>query len=523
MLKLKSFLSQSLLVLGIFCSNSYAQESKRIEFPATGNENSNLVISLGKEGVLMVSKASKEQIFINKIDTSLASGWQKVVDMEQNLTFIDHTIDNRDVYLLMGKDGSTSFQLYKISTGIGLVQKFNIETLSRFELSLFKVFNQTVYFGGSVKEEPVLLMVSLEKPVPKVIAGNFKSTSSIQSLDFDYDNELLLVSYTFKENKKNQIMLRKYSGLGKVIEQIILEPSDEYSFLTGKVFRGQNGSEYMVGNYGLRGAGTNGTPISQGIYISKIENSQVVFLNYYNFTDFKNFFNYMSVKQQEKIEKQIEKRKDKGKELHLNYRVLVHDIKEVDNKILLSADVFIPEYRTNNNYYGSPFGYSTMYSPSSFYFNPLNRYYGLNSWAWNPYSYGNARNNQIFDGFRYTHAIITQFDEAGKLLWDNSISYNNFKTFELKQKLIVQPIRDDVYKLAYTNQGKLNIQVIEEDKLILAPRAIAIQTENEVEKIKETAYENADFWYDNHFLVYGEQKVAGEKNRKVFFINKISF
>mgnify|MGYP000076473836 CR=1 FL=1 len=53
------------------------------------------------------------------------------------------------------------------------------------------------------------------------------------------------------------------------------------------------------------------------------------------------------------------------------------------------------------------YGYYGLYSPFSSYYSPWG-YRGFNSFG----------NNQQFDGWIYTHAVIAELDEKGNLLWD---------------------------------------------------------------------------------------------------------
>lgn len=504
-----------------------AQSVKRIEIPTNSDDNKFQVITLGDEGLLVLAKTSKKTFSITKFDTELQVGWSVNGDLEENQSFVDFYRDGRDVYFLFSKFNSDLYQIIKVSTGIGIMQKFFFENISRFEISEFKVHNEFAYLAGMVKEEPVLMSVNLHKLQPRILAGGLKGTASISSLDFDDENNLLVVSYSVKKGRSSYMVVKRINQNGKIVEQLTVEPEDDYGLLTGKLFSLNDGTQLMIGNFGYKGYQSNGVPMSQGLYISKVDEENPEYLKMHSFTEFKNFFKFMSQKQQDRIEKQITKKRDKGGDLRLNYRVLVHDIIQKDNQYILVAEVFYPEFRNNNNYYGSGMYGSPFWSPYSFNNMSYYRYYGMNSWAWNPWLWAGGRgfnNNQQFDGFKYTHAVVAAFDEKGNLIWDNSFSFDNVKSQELKEKVKIKLDNDDI-TLVYSNKGKLASKIVRGNEVIEGNKVIEVGSNYEGDKIRDTATDDLEYWHQNYYLAWGYQKIANRNggSRKVFYLNKIAF
>ncbi len=533
-------MKNKLKTIAIFCvfflefTLAFAQSVKRIEIAGTTNSSDYKVITLGEEGVLLLSKVAKATYNIKKYDADLNEVWSVNGELEENQSYVDFCRDGKDIYFLFSKYNSDLYQIIKVSTGIGLMQKFFFENVRKFEISEFKVFNAHAFLAGTIKEEPVLMSVDLQKMQPRILSGGLKGSATISSLDYDRKNDLLLVSYSVKKGKDSFMAVKKISMSGKIVEQLAVEPEEEYGLITGKLFNVADDSQLMIGNYGFRGYQSNGVPMSQGVYMSKIEGEQAAFVKMHSFTDFKNFFNFLPPKQLEKMRKKIEKKKLKGNELKLNYRVLVHDIIKKDNQYILVAEVFYPEFR-NMNMYGNPYyGYGSMFgSPFGYAYNPIYamryaRFYygGLNSWAWNPWMYSNyyGSGNQQFDGFRFRHAIVAGFDASGELLWDNSFSFDNFKSMDLKEKVKVK-LEDDKILLVYSNKGSLKSKVIQGNEVKEGEKTIKIDTSNESDRIKDTETDDIEFWYNDYFLAWGYQKISNraEGGRNVFYLNKISF
>jgi hypothetical protein len=504
-----------------------AQSVKRIEIPTNAEDNKFQVISLGDDGLLVLSKTSKKTFSITKFDTELQVGWSVNGDLEENQSLVDFYRDGRDVYFLFSKFNSDLYQIIKVSTGIGIMQKFFFENISRFEVSEFKVHNDFAYLAGMVKEEPVLMSVNLYKLQPRILAGGLKGTASISSLDFDDENNLLVVSYSVKKGRSSYMVVKRINQNGKIVEQLTVEPEDDYGLLTGKLFSLNDGTQLMIGNYGYKGYQSNGVPMSQGLYISKVDEENSEYLKLHSFTEFRNFFKFMSQKQQERIEKQITKKRDRGGDLRLNYRVLVHDIIQKNNQYILVAEVFYPEFRNNNNFYGSSMYGSPFWSPYGLSSMNYYRYYGLNSWAWNPWLWAGGRgfnNNQQFDGFKYTHAVVAAFDEKGNLVWDNSFSFDNVKSQELKEKVKIKLENDDI-TLVYSNRGKLSSKIVRGNEVIEGNKVIELGTVYEGDKIRDTMTDDLEYWHQNYYLAWGYQKIANKNggSRKVFYLNKIAF
>jgi hypothetical protein len=508
---------------------SYSQSIKRVEIPVP-NENFQVqVISLKEDGLLLLSKTGKTTFSVTKFDSNLGRSFTIDGQLDENQSYVDFHREGRDVYLLFAKQNSDLYHIIKISTGIGIMTKYVFEAISRFEISEFKVHNNIAYLAGMVREEPVLLSIGLNISKPRIIAGGMKGTASITSIDFDEAEDLVNVTYSVKKGRTSYVVIKKINVNGKIIDQFTIEPEEDFGLLTGKTFITADGTELLIGNFGYKGYQSNGVPMSQGLYIGKVGGESTEFLNYHSFTDFKNFFKFMSARQQEKIEKQIERKKERGGDLKLNYRVLVHDVIKKDNQYILIAEVFYPEFRYNNNNpygfgntWGSPFwgGRSMMYNPYL-----MSRYWGLNSWAWNPWLWSNnSFNNQQFDGFKYTHAVVAGFDEKGKLLWDNSFSFDEVKSMDLKEKVKVK-IDNDVLTLVYSNKGKLNSKIVKGNEVLEGNKSIEISTDREGDKVRDNQNEDIEYWHENFYLAYGYQKISNRNDgsRRVFYLNKIEF
>jgi hypothetical protein len=285
----------------------------------------------------------------------------------------------------------------------------------------------------------------------------------------------------------------------------------------------------MFGTYGYKNTiGSQKGPYSQGIYLTKINDDEITETKFYDFTDFKNFFGFLAPKQRERQEKKVADKKEKGKDLKLSHRMLVHEVIEQDDKYILVAEAFFPEYKYNNNFYspyGSAFGaFSPFYSS---YFNPYR--WGYGNWGRyspfsNYYGYRGFGNREIFDGWKYTHGIVAAFDKKGNLLWDNNIELKNIKTQTLKEKVKVK-VDGEYITMSYADKGDIFSKTFKNGVVIDELKGKPVSLQKDGDSVRRTSTDDIELWYENFFLATGIQRITNEDEgrRNVFYLNKVSF
>lgn len=512
------------LFLFLLSLASRGQSFRRIELPIQGNPSSYNLIPLKEKGFILANMTEQRVLQISKYDSLLTQVWQLETDIEPGLNYIDQYADDSHVFLLFGNRTGDQFTLVRVASFLGAIQKTRLTSLRNFELNQFRVIQNTIYLAGVVKNEPVLISYAFGQATPKILNSGLGKNANLQSIEAL--NENLLLTYSIREKKYATLVLREITADGKVIRQTALKPKDNFSLFTGKVFLSGDKS-FLIGSYGFGGTSTNSRSIAQtlGIYIARIGGANgVLSLEYLPFSEFKNFFNYLPNRQKGRVERNLEKQKEKGNTYTVTSRVFVHDVLETEDGYSLVAEIFTPEYVSNYSNFGmmSPFSpfWGSPFAMSPFYRN----YWGFNSWAWNPWLMGTPNNSQSFNGFRYSHGIVVGFDQNGKRQYDYSVVYENLRLFELQEKLSVST-RDGKQLAAYTKQNELIINEFSEIEEENKQRTFDIVTGKEKERIKETTFENTAHWFDNYFLAWGIQKISSssERNRQVFYIHRIKY
>lgn len=500
---------------------SFSQKITRVEIPVNGNNTEIETIPVGDLGVLLVSKPNKTTFSIERYNTDFAVIWNIEGPVDSKYELLANTFDGQYVFLLFGKSGSSTYRIIKVNIGPGFVESFEIKPIDKFEITEFQTIGYAVFMSGMIKNESVLIYFELNTGQSKLLPTAFQGTSVVQSIELDTLNQHINVTIAVKKGKQSQIIGRSYLPDGTIYSEITATPDDDYSLLNGRIQILNDSTQLLVGTYGYRNLQSTNTPASQGFYISKFNHEDLIFTKYHSFTDFDNFFQFMSDRQQEKIERKIQKKKEAGIDVKLNYTLLVHDLVPYFGNYLFVAEVYYPEFKYQspgmNGAYNYPMGIPYrmgLYNP---YMN-------------NPMYTGRGNNRQLFDGFVYTHAIVAGISKEGDLLWDNSINFEEVKSMVLRQKVKLQNDPMGNSKLVYSKDGIIKSNVIQENIIIDSNKELKNTSLNESDKVKKTTDDDVEYWYGNHFISWGFQKIINIKNtntgksrRNVYYLNKLTY
>lgn len=474
-----------------------------INIPVAGNNSQVRTVNLKENGVIILDKSSSGVLNIIKVDTSLAVSWETHTDISAKEDYVDHFYDGSFVYLILATRNNRNLLVVKISTSFPGYQKFEIPIGGNFEYGFFAANEKAVVLGGSLKNEPFLVIMETFEPSPKFISSGIKGDLKMESLHIDDD--LISVTYINTFKKRNQLILREYDLGGKVITHVNIPTSNNTVFLSGRYFN-TGVKSFVVGNFGLGNLRESDLYSSQGVYILDLATQET---QYYSFDQFENVFKFLNERQQDRLKKRVSRKESQGGNYNFNYRLLITDLKTIGGQTLITAEVFQPEFRSRNypGFYGLS-SYSNMYwSRPSMY-----RYYLLN----NPFYGYNYRSSQVFDGFRYYEGIVFSISEQGELIWDAAFPYNYLKYYDLENHLYLS--RDKQSTKAIYYRGNL-LQVSEIDVLGKLISETELNPRDWVSGGKKTEFANFDHWYQNVYLNWGVQKTS---DSNYCFIQKIT-
>ncbi|MFT4033512.1 MAG: hypothetical protein QM669_13920 [Siphonobacter sp.] len=516
---------RNLLLLAILLVTSlysFAQQ-RRLEIPIPSSSANIFTIPVGPDGVLLLTQAGRSSYHIDRFDTNFERTWSVDGTITDGLEYVTYSYDERNVYLLFSRNRSNVYQIIKVYVGPGFTEKFEIQSVDKMEISQFKAFHDGIYIAGVVREQPVLSYTNLQTRQNRLINATFKGQAEVQAIDVDSVTNRVNVTYAIHKGKEYSISVKSFDDEGKQLTDIVVTPDENYALLDGRLSDMNDGTQLMIGTYGYRNSQsqTKGRMV-QGLYICRVTENEVLPLNYYSFTDFKNFFSYLSPRDQEKRERQIQRKKERGNDLKINTQILLHDIIQKDNQLILVGEAFQATFRNQNM---SPWGFGGPWGGG--FGNGFYPGWGWGMYSLNPWYFGNRglynNNSQMFDGWQYTNAIVVGFDKNGKLLWDTSFEIDKTKTMNLKEKVKVN-IQNDQITLVYNDKGSLRSKTVKNNMVLEDGIAQTIVTGNRADRVRNST-DNVDYWYGNYFLAWGFQRLTNDVDgrRNVFYLNKIAY
>ena len=134
----------------------------------------------------------------------------------------------------------------------------------------------------------------------------------------------------------------------------------------------------------------------------------------------------------------------------------------------------------------------------------------------------------VFDGYRYTSAIIAGFDKTGNLKWDNSMEIRNLISTELIPKVNVFCSSSDTMVLCYSSEARIASKIIRENDVVEKLDFSAMEQMNPEDKMLSDSKNYMVPWYGPFFLCYGYQEIKNinsseNKKRLVYYFTKVRF
>jgi hypothetical protein len=528
------------LILLLLMFSGQLSLAQRIEIPQLNSNVDNFTIPIGEQGVVLLSQLNNQDFNIRKLNTNLEQTWSANAAVEASQDYVTHSYDGKNLFLLFSRFKSNSYIIFRVNTVSGKIEKFQIISVDRIEISNFKAFNASLFIGGVVNSQAVILFTNLNEKKTRILPSVVKGEAEIQSMDLDTAFQQVNVTYSVgKKAKDYQLLIRSFDEDGNLLGSVQMKPTEEFAMMNGKLSQMNDSLQIVVGTYGHKNTiGSSKGPSSQGFYFQSFIDGELQHTNFQSFTKFTNFFEFLSPKQQERQAKKIKEKAAKGEELRLDYRLLMHEVIRKGDHYIVVAESFYPDYKYNNmGLYGPGMlnmgGFNNFYSPWSMLYNPYRwgyGYYGLYSpfssyyspWGYRGYNFYGS--NQQFDGWVYTHAIVAELDENGHVLWDHSIPLNDTKEEKLTQKIKTSVVGDQV-TLSYSKDNQIISKIISQSGTVEQERIINIETENEADRVRKSSKVDLNYWYGPYFIAHGTQSINNNEDgkRDVFFINKIQF
>jgi hypothetical protein len=456
------------------------------------------VTTLGRDGVLLTKKiidaytgtALKWQF--TSYDTNLRSRWQTDFKVKFSMEPLLSYVDNDHLYWLFGEPDSEKILVLRVVLATGETETIDGRLMAIEAVSDFRVLGNKAFIAGKYHDRSVVVLFSFFDKSEKVLPTLYANNLDITSLTADFArNQMHVIVRTYRRGKC-QLNLKTFSYEGKLLHDDPLPGDDGRTLLSGQFLRVNDRESLLIGSYSQ-----NCSDYAQGVYLTRVgSEAGPEALRYVEFSDLKNFFNYLKPARQQRVLARIAKKKEEGKEARFRYLLLVHDLIPTPEGFLLVAEAFYPQYKTNT---GS--GVYTSFGARG----------GLTRSA---------------DNFKYTHAFVCAFDRQGKLLWDNGFALNDVTSYELEEQ--VQLTRQaDRLVLAYPSEDRIRSLVVQGTQLVADEQTFELKPKDQPSKVLDTEQTTLAAWHDQYFLAWGIQRInapgRAEAPREVFYLNKLGY
>lgn len=499
-----------LIVLLFFTiSSAIAQVSynKRIEFELKDGYINEKIIEFGKDGFLICSEniesfGKESEWKYELFNSNLESVNTKKVLLNKKYRSVETYNTDKRTHTLY-KDRKGNFSIVSVEATTLKVIKVDGMIPKKSSIREMAILGDFAFFNTSIKREAFLLSVNWKTGKKNYIPIRIKNFNRKNIFIDNFQvlekaNEIFVYVKVQLGKKESDIYIVRLNENGEKEDVFNLSENINKNIVSISASAISNGKYIFTGTYS-----TKHTDMSEGIFFCKGQKSEIDFIKFYNFTDLSEFLTYLPKRRQEKIIKKKNRKAAKGKELKINYRIADHDVILLNDGYLLLGEAYYPTTTT------------TTYTTTS---------------TVNGHTATQTHTRTVFDGYKYTHAVLAKFNNNGDLLWDKTFEMlPAYKPFTIKRFISIAEKNENMIKMVFANKNNIVSKSIGYNGFVIQDvESELIETGYKGDKSKH-AFTNIDYWYDNYFLAYGNQTIKNKKDknvkrkRKVYFISKIQY
>ncbi|MBO0935735.1 hypothetical protein J2I47_04155 [Fibrella sp. HMF5335] len=481
----------------------------RVEMPIDPNSSDAYSVwPLRDRGALLVYQHEEPygqvgfKYTFSRMDTTMKPRWKTDFNLKAHFVPISEFTNNLYRFQLFTEPGTENIQIIRLNLDDGTIDIFEGKLPSPIDLTHFRVMGNVAYLGGYFHDRPLVMGFSFFDATTRVFQGLYMNNIEIGSMDVDeYRQEVHVLTHSPK--KRCQFTVRSYSPDGKPLRTIEYDGT-QYSLISGQILPISAGESLLIGNYSA-----DCTPYSQGIYVTRIQHAETgkmtvatdhgEAIRYIDFSQLKNFFNYLDPRRQQRVLARVTRRQNEGKNVKFRYRLLVHELIPTAEGLTLVAEVYYQQYRSTN----------TIYTSGNFSTNQA------------------TRQSRQVEQYQYTHAFLCGFDKQGNLLWDNCLPIKDIESIRLTPKVEVMH-QSDYVVMAYPDEDKVHSQLIRRDSVLANKELFTLKPRLATERFTNTAEPVVHAWYGSYFLATGYQRISNARGgsavpRDVFYLAKLRY
>ncbi len=488
-------------------ANAQMSIEKRLEIEMNDGYGGEKVIPIGEKGFILISRSISKtegsyQVRHNIYNSSmelqrsesilLKKGFNSstIINREKMVYYMYH-YKQKDAHIVTFDKSSSTLNNNSVEIPKGI--KLYENSFSNDDSYLnYAAENGTFYQCGKYEKAPAVLAIDIKKGESTIIPISVDGIKTRKLKFYGINaikgtNELAVIMKSKRNKKFYDTYCLIFDNLGNQKVEICLNSDLNLNLNSVSIDKMDERNYAVTGTYSEHSKLHN-----EGIYFGKFNFTGVEFLKTHNYTSMKTFFDYLSDKRQERIERKIQKAKEKGKEISYDYFMTSHNIMKLGNRYIYVGEAYVATQRTEISY-----------------------------------SNGKAQQRLVFDGYQYSHGLVLGFDLEGNRVWDQTMTlHQSYKPFYVRQFITVgvNP-NGNTIDLAFTSDWNIYMKQINSDGVLIKDQvSIPNKSDDPNDKVKYSISGEIDYWYDNYFINYGYQKIKNTEDktkRQVFYINKI--
>lgn len=443
---------------------------------------------------------SRIKWYFSFYDRNLQVVWTKTIPLDEHMEYRFSAYHQDTLVMLFSLSGkkkgnAADYQILRIllNKSVFIVNQGMLPVNS--EVAFFSHAHQQVWLGIKSKAIPdQLLHINLGSGNQRLFPLGEGSQISLRWMASDTSGQFIRAVVTRQVSKKSwEHYLVSYDTTGKIRnEKLIGNMSTDLNFTGFQVYSSGDGKDMVLGTYGI-----NSEKESSGFFSKFFAAGTQNMTNFYHFLELHHAKDLLSEKDILGLKKKALKRNRKPGEYPLDFNLLLHTIFFREGEYILCGEIFSPQYHTESftdfDFYGRP--YSNSYS--------------------------------VFDGYRFTHALIAGFGHDGQLKWDNALNIRNLISYELSTKVSFFPSGENMV-LCYLGDGRIGYKMIRANLEVEKTDYIPIEMLHPGDKLLTETRSRMIPWYGSYFLCSGYQEIKNvsldnNNKRLVFYFTKIRF
>ncbi len=494
-------------VLLLQCSilgNAQISYEERVEFEVKPTSDYQGIIAFGDKGFVKTSrnleiKGADFELGVELYNTDfelINSG--KVLLAKNILIDESHTSENKHHKLYTDNKGN--YALVSIDIEDFTVVKVEGKWPKKTLVYDMVILGDYAYMYSKMKKSaPILYLVNWktgeQKSLPVAIEGaNPKKVYPQKMQVMENTNEVFMFVEAVMDKSGVQFFLLKFNEAGNIVESLNISKDIEHNILTITANKISDDKYIFTGTYARESSA-----MAEGVFFYQTSDGDVDFIKHYAFEDLENSLSYLSEEEKARLQKHKVKLDKKGKEYVLKHQVTAHDLIQLEDGYLFLGEAYYKSYRQESYTSTSANGGTSTHT------------------------------RNVFNGYQYTHAMLIKIDEEGDLLWDDTFEmWSAYKPYSVRHLVSVAGQDQSSIRLVYSSRNKMTATSFDYDgSVILESESEEIETNSEEDQTI-TRFSDVDYWYDEYFLAYGEQRIKnkenkGDKKRTVYFVTKIMF